>query len=537
MTLRNTSPNSLSAGSQARDLQISTVLSWLILLGGLLTIGVAAYMVLASYSPLPFWDEWSELHYFAAERHQPFLSWLWTQHNEHRILTTKLLLMADLYIFRGRQTLLLTSIFSIQLLQLFLLSWSMWALGGLRAERWRTAVGLIAFCLFCATQWENLVWGFQVCFVLPLLLASVAFAGPVLYWRRRLLQPGGRVAWPFLVLSMLAAEVATLSLSNGLLLWPLLLAAAILLRLGRSAVIAVLVASTVCVVSFFYGYHLPEAQSGPGAALQHAGDRLHYVLVYLGSPWTRSNIGLSTLLGVIGLVGALTGVVRAWPRVRETPVLVQILLTIGFCIGCGMITSIGRAHLGLAQAFGSRYQSIVLLFWCCLGLLVLLLISPPEKSRMPLIALQALFLILMLRGAEEARFPLRDAIHHGFELRAASMSLVTGVQDAAQLEEAFPYPPLVVQDSKYLRDKRLSIFVDKLAEQLGKPLESQYQPASPKECLGAIDSVQLAEEMGLGRLPNQRLGMGCETPQAAPRDCYSNRWLHQRVWRSRCFPR
>ncbi len=181
---------------------------------------------------------------------------------------------------------------------------------------------------------------------------------------------------------------------------------------------------------------------------------------------------------------------------RETPVLVQILLTIGFCIGCGMITSIGRAHLGLAQAFGSRYQSIVLLFWCCLGLLVLLLISPPEKSRMPLIALQALFLIIMVRGAEEARFPLRDAIHHGFELRAASMSLVTGVQDAAQLEEVFPYPPLVVQDSRYLRDKRLSIFAERLTEQLGKPLESQYQPASPKECLGAIDSVQLAEEMG-----------------------------------------
>ncbi len=84
MTLRDTSPTSFSAGSQARDLQISTVLSWVILLGGLLTIGVAAYMVFASYSPLPFWDEWSELHYFAAERHPPFLSWLWTQHNEHK---------------------------------------------------------------------------------------------------------------------------------------------------------------------------------------------------------------------------------------------------------------------------------------------------------------------------------------------------------------------------------------------------------------------------------------------------------------------
>ena len=532
MTLRNTSPNSLSAGPQARDLQISTVLSWLILLGGLLTIGVAAYMVLASYSPLPFWDEWSELHHFAAERQQPFVSWLWTQHNEHRILTTKLLLMADLYIFRGRQTLLLTSIFSIQLLQLFLLSWSMWVLGGLRAERWRTAVGLVAFCLFCATQWENLVWGFQVCFVLPLLLASAAFAGLVLYWRRRLLQPGGRVTWLFLVLSMLAAEVATLSLSNGLLLWPLLLAAAILLRLGRPAVIVVVVVGTVCIASFFYGYYLPDAQSGPGAALQHAGDRLHYVLVYLGSPWTRSSIGLATLFGVIGLVAALSGVLWAWPRVQETPIMVQLLLTIGFCIGCGMITSIGRAHSGLAQAFGSRYQSIVLLFWCCLGLLVLLLISPPEKGRMPLIALQALFLIIMVRGAEEARFPLRDAIHHGFELRAASMSLVTGVQDAAQLEQVFPSRRWSCRIRNICGKSAFQFLSIGLPSNWGSPWSHSTSQPRQRNVWGQLIPFNSQEKWARTGSESQA-GRGIPSTAGRLARLLRHRWLDQRVWRSR----
>ena len=61
-------------------------------------------------------------------------------------------------------------------------------------------------------------------------------------WRSR--------AWVYLLLSMLAALGATCSLANGSLLWPLLVAAALLLRLPRAGVFSLLatgIVSTACI--------------------------------------------------------------------------------------------------------------------------------------------------------------------------------------------------------------------------------------------------------------------------------------------------
>ena len=162
----------------------SSVLSYVILFGGIITIGVALYMVVVSYSSLPFWDGWMEVQAAARDRSLLSPAWLWERDNKHRVVVPKLFLAADLRLFQGRQIFLLASIFCIQLLHLALLSWSMRALGGWRGALWRTGTGLAAFCLFCPTQWGNFVIGFQVCFVLPQLLGTVSFVAVLLYWTK-----------------------------------------------------------------------------------------------------------------------------------------------------------------------------------------------------------------------------------------------------------------------------------------------------------------------------------------------------------------
>ena len=172
-------------GREPEASRTAALLSYAVMLGGILTIAVALHMVVASYSSLPYWDGWDEVN-IAALGVNPFSpAWLWQQHNEHRLVIPKLFLAVDLRVFGSRQVFLLSSIFVIQLLHLILLSWSMRVLGGWRGALWRTGVGLAAFCLFCPAQWENLVWGFQVCFVLPQLLASlsVGFAAALLDFR------------------------------------------------------------------------------------------------------------------------------------------------------------------------------------------------------------------------------------------------------------------------------------------------------------------------------------------------------------------
>ncbi len=172
--------------SDNQDLQnrAAALLSYLILASGIATIGVAAYMVVICYTRLPWSDGWTQI-FVGARGENPFsLHWLWQQHNEHRLLIPKIFLALDLRFFAARQKLLLAVIFIVQLLEWWLLCWSMRYLGGWRRAQWRTGAGLAAFCLFCPSQWENLTWGFQTCFVLPGFCATLSFVALLLYWER-----------------------------------------------------------------------------------------------------------------------------------------------------------------------------------------------------------------------------------------------------------------------------------------------------------------------------------------------------------------
>ena len=134
-------PDMLDRGASAKNWEprtskTSNVLSYAILLGGVITIGFSAYLVVVSYSSLPAWDGWIQLHFAANRRTIPTLTWLWNQHYDHRLVIPKLFLLADLRWFQARQVFLLVSIFVIQLLHLLVLGWSMRVLGGWSGALW-----------------------------------------------------------------------------------------------------------------------------------------------------------------------------------------------------------------------------------------------------------------------------------------------------------------------------------------------------------------------------------------------------------------
>src|SRR5581483_2434605 len=66
----------------------------------------SAFAVVRSYTPTPFWDQWWIIHAWK-DILQSGLSfdYLFSQHNEHRILFPKLVFLADLQWFQGRDIL------------------------------------------------------------------------------------------------------------------------------------------------------------------------------------------------------------------------------------------------------------------------------------------------------------------------------------------------------------------------------------------------------------------------------------------------
>lgn len=452
-------------------------LSWAVLLAGIGSGIASLYLVINTYSPLPHWDEWSLFDHLALGDGWS-LPWLWGQHNEHRILTTKLLFLLDIEFFQGKQIFLLTCVFFIQLLQVALLSWSLRSLGGWRGSQQRVGSGLIAYCILCPTQYENLVWGFQVQFVMTACMATLAILSLLLYQR----QPRTK----FLVMSIAVATLATWSLANGMLLWPLLIAAALYLRMKACVWRTLLISGVLNVGLYFFHYHRPSGATGYGSLAQS----LHYIMVYFGSTFVRHSDGaVATIAGIIGILAAayfIIGTLR--DRDKALALLTLLALLMLFTLATAAITSTGRLHLGLEQATASRYQTFALLFWCCVGLALL---SRIANQRRHVHAFAAVLLIAMLAFATQVRLPLIDAQWRQLRLKKISIALLTGVSDNELLAEAYPDPQAVMRSAAYMRQHRLSIFADPDAALLGKPFPGAFHEAPSAACSGALTSEEI----------------------------------------------
>jgi hypothetical protein len=472
-------PGAISTEYNPTESRLLCWLSWGVLLSGLGAGVASAYIVITTYSPVPHWDEWS-LFAHLADGGGWSLAWLWAQHNEHRIFVTKLFFLLDVEFFHGTQKFLLVSIFLVQLLQVGLLSWSLHALGGLRGSAWRAGTGLIAYCILCPTQYENFVWGFQLQFVVPAAMATLAVLGLLLYQRE------GKAR--FLVACIAAATIATWSLANGMLLWPLLVFVAWWLRMKSSIWTPLLTASLCNIALYFYHYH--RTASKMTLPLLSLGERARYAVVYLGSTFVRHSSGTVALIaGILGICAALIFFVRVLRHGENpSPFLIELSFLMMLCLATAAATSSGRIHLGVEQATASRYQTFALLFWCCLGLALLVRAA---VNRTQFTALVALLLVMMLAFATQVRLPLIDAQWHQLRLKMVGLSLMAGVHDDAVLADAYPDPQAVLRAAGYMKQHRLSIFAGKHYEQLGAPLDSAYRVSPASVCSGYISTTQV----------------------------------------------
>ncbi len=480
----------LSLVSKGRSLRISVALSYAILLAGLLTVSAAVYMVIASYSSLPSTDGWEQIDVALRGVNPVSPAWLWSQHNEHRMVIPKLFVAADLLLFRATQKFLLTSILATQFLLLMVLGWSMRVLGGWRGPVWRTGVGIAAFCLFWPTQWENLIIGFSICYILLEFFATVSFVELMLYWKHSQRQPGKWHTRMYLLLSVLSALAATYSLSNGNLLWPLLVVAALVLRLRLAAVLSFLLTGTASTALYLHNYHRPPGHGNPVSSIHLPLEIFQYIATYFGSPWVRHDIRLATLIGIVGLAAAFFVLFRFRSYLqasRSFPVMLVLIMV--FCLGTAFITSLGRLNFGIRQAFASRYHTFALLFWCCLGLL-LLMSESVRVRRTRFVVVQLCMLAIIVWSSHITRNDVRGARLRGFQINVGATALFVGAYDEAQFARAaITNPGALPAEVQFMQKNGLSAYSDNAYTQLGKPLQSVYTTASTGQCTGLVEST------------------------------------------------
>jgi hypothetical protein len=469
---------------------IAVFLANLILLGGLATLAASTYLVARCHARAPVWDMWAIIDFWA----QPIQStpvWLWTQHNEHRILLAKLVLLLDYRLFSGRDVFTVTLSFVTVAVLLGVLLWTFRVLAGMRGMLWRSAAAVAVLCLFSTAQWLNFVNGFQIAFFqveLFFALAAVALLLASLTSDAHL-----RRQWMWAVASVLAGAAATYSMANGMLVWPVLIGLAALKRHRKGILLLVVVSSAVVVASYFFHYQFSSPVPQPGALrwLHQPIQMAIYVINYIGAPLDWGRPTLAIVFGLIGLAAAVFVLWRTVFSSNREPLHLLLASLLLFVLGSAVITALGRLQLGTEQALSARYQTVSLLLW--LSLAVLLLRWCAHRDARLLIAAQLGLLAVMGMGILRFHSDVAGAVERKTQVNTASLALITGVFDPPRISVLFPNPLVPWRDVSFLKRNYLSFFSSPLAQKFNQPLPAAYR-IRPEPCWGDIATSQPIHE-------------------------------------------
>lgn len=449
-----------------------------------------AFLVLAvtagvhNYSPVPFGDMWpGDLLFYVAVSSGDQSHWL-AQHNEHRIVLSRLLFWLDMAVLRG----------SLPFLQVinYLLAFAIWALlcrlaartlrEGACSELFRYLPPLLLVFCFSLIQYENFYWGFQSQFFLVYLLPMGAF-----YCLGRFADQGTGVwFWAACLLAVVSAG----AMANGVLAAPILLLLGILLRL-RGWRLLVLACLTILIPAiYFQGYVSPSGHGSLSLLWQQPGTAMTYLLLYLGSPFHHLVDGgalVAQLMGGFLLLSSLFFLLQALARRERFPmVLLALLLFIG---ATALATAAGRMMFGLEQALSYRYATPALIAWAALLILYFRWLTPALVRRPALLWLILLVPVAFLPA--QLRFQHHNHFPDAFAGKTAVLSMQMGVQDQEARDSVARGVPNWMQDfiAEELTSRSLSVFAVSELKRAAEPLGKVKDFAASSTCLGHVDSL------------------------------------------------
>lgn len=435
---------------------------------------------------------WDEFTYAEAFRDigdgKPWLHWIWRQHNEHRIIWTKLLLFAHAPLSNWNP---IVEMYASALLA-GLVTFGLWkiyrAAGGER-----TLVFLPVSLLVCSlAQYMNMLYGLMTCHYFT--MAGMA-------WSIVLLQ---RQTWTGLIGAVFAAFAAMVSTLNGVVLWPIGLVVLLITRQAwpRFVVWSIGIAAAVSV--YFWDYDVPVSMPPvAGLPLDTGARALQGFVVNLGLPLSAADPRWSLALGVITLIviaRVWAGVWRAAGRERYAGIVALSLIA----IGCAAAVGIGRSAFGPGTALESKYVTYATLgpVAAYLGLIVL----PDQRWRRPLLAAFVTVLCIGLVAANVYGFNGAAAWQQERRLTKYLLHTIDRQPDDS-LSVVF-VPSLVRDAAAYLRATRLGPFrhpVDVLSVPRWREgtLTAPITPATPivARLLCPVETLHDLD-LAVGRPPN-----------------------------------
>jgi hypothetical protein len=445
------------------------------------------------YIDLPVWDYWNTIQHYTLYKAGD-LRVLWIQHNEHRIVFPEILFAFDLLLLHGRIVFPTVLSFCFYLGVWALMVWALFRDRAVAAYL-RYAAGFLAAILFA---WKGCAVALGIPFLMQwtmnqffTVLALVFFA--TLYESRR-------AVW-LLPLSA-SAVICNYSSGNGLLVWPLLVSLAVLLRIPWRHTAALALAGAVSTGLYFVGYER-LAPLNWRAPLEHPVYFAKFMASYVSMPFAalQGDPAFGVRVGLISLLALFTFLLAAW-RVRLLCTTTGIVL-FGY-IACvllsALMTALGRMNPDdplLQSPKAIRYMTMPLTYWGALAIISIWITARFFRSSGTLLAslLAVGLALLLLRMSHKPRYDAwYDAVATVFaDQQWAALAVESGVLDPASDKILFPDPNFVPSVAPLMRAERLSLFSQAEPFWLGRDIKTVFPAALRPPQAGAILTAEPLE--------------------------------------------
>ncbi|MDO8907574.1 MAG: hypothetical protein Q7W55_03635 [Pseudohongiella sp.] len=470
---------------------------------------VALYFVLTviagislSYSPVPFWDMWGgTLNFYLAVLDGNTNVW-WTQHNEHRIILSRLLFWLDFQLAGGSGVLLLATHPILAGLAAYVFYLFCRQLIIIEPDRARV-LSLLCATFFTAWlfQWmqaENFTWAFQSQFFLAQLLPLLTC-----YLLARSATTSTRPTLWFSA-ACVAGVASAGTMANGIICLPLMMVYALVTRQSWQRVLVLAVLAAITLSLYFRNYWAPRGHgSVTQALLEQPLDLAQYVLLYIGTPfYFLLGAGIyTTAVAVVAMVATvLMAIVVACFLVTTTRALLSgsrdprkiwqlaLVFYIIYLAGTALGTGGGRLVFGVNQALAYRYTTPALMAWAALFVLLIPgIVRHWRSTRLVVVPAVVVLCYLMISLQLQALNSRQQQI---FERSLAALALELDIRDAPRILAVHEMSSALIHIVDLARRRELSVFgnypLQGLREQLGRFYQA---PEELPSCEGYLDII------------------------------------------------
>jgi hypothetical protein len=437
--------------------------------------------VLRDYSPLPHWDYWRAVTDFE-DLKSGHWGVLWNQHNDHRIVFPELAFALDMFGFRGLNVLPLILSFLCYVGCWAVIAWTLASDGALSGSiSW--VGGLFAGALIA---WRGCTTVLAMPFLLQWtllelsLLLALAFISRVRYGER----------FGYLSAGIACATVANYTAANGLLIWPILVGAAFLLRLRRDQILILSGSAVVSIGVFFFGYQL----SNPNLLrfLLHPVYSVAFLASFLSSPFGyvgHSYVGICFGLVSLTLFATLIAIAFRRNLLSSAPGIVLFGTYLFTVLSAFMVAGVRMDphDRSFVAAKAARYLILPLVNWAALSVAGLWITYRQERKTSAYLVAAAAAVLVFWRLAKSEPWVNRVDLDFA-EQQLAVLSLESGLFEPELLRKIYPDAGFLEANLPVLQRNRLSIYSFR---HMGWPEEPL--PASLHVVTGRVDPGDITQ--------------------------------------------